>query len=1250
MKSFKISVKKMLLLFAMLMLGTTLTFAQVVTLPSVTGKVGTTVTVPISVTGLGSNVKSYQFTLSYDNTKIDITGASNTGTISDVAGSLLQANPDLTNGKLYVAWASPTAITATSGNFINLTVSFKVAGTSALSVGTTFLFNSTQITVANGSATAATIEVSAGSVANAQKGVEVLIPINTSALVTADNVRSFNFTLTYDAAKLQILGNTVANALGVNGTTAENNTTAGTYLLSWASGATNPVTTAAVGALVFVRAKMLVKGSTDVTLGAFTYNAGTPAVVRANGTITAVNQAPVFGTNTTPLNVIENAAVSFTLVATDADTDPMTYAMTSPTLPTGANTTVPTFNTTTGAFSWTPGYRQAGTYAFVFTASDGSSTSDPLTISIIVANPVTTPTLLPNAPTSAVNGGSVVTFSLGGADVDVDNVLTYTVSPTTLAGSLAQPAVSTAGVFSWTPGFHQAGTFPFTVTVSNGTNTTTATLSLTVNNVNTVPSFTATGAAQMPDQTIMEGQTLTFTYKAVDAESDVINYYKTNPTPAASTIDASTGVFTWTPALGSAGTSQIVILASDGTLTATSRITTVIVTAAPAPTLTAVAPVTVAEKSVVSITLVGATTNPSGTPLVYSMSGAPIGSSLTAGVFTWTPDYGTAGTFNVTFKVTDNLGLTATQAAVITVTKKQEAPTLTLSPVGPYTKTEGQNLSVLLVGADLNPGDVSGLQYSFTPAITGATLSTAGVFSWTPTVGQAGTYTVTFTVKDADNLTGTAVANITVNAAQAPTLIFTPAVPVGGYTVAEQGTLTLTLSSTDPNSGQTAAYSVTGNPTGSSLSTAGVFTWTPGLGTVGTYNVTFKVTNSPLGLSATQTVVLTVTRTNVAPTLAAVAAVTASENQAVSFTLVGADANPGEVLTYSMAGNPTDATLNASTGAFAWTPGYDQAGSYSITFKVTDALGLFATVVAQFTINDVNRAPTLALNPAGPAFTVAEGAPFTLTLVGADLDTDNTLTYSMVTTPPSIAGAALSATGVFTWIPTYTQSGSYSIDFKVADYKGTTAMGTSATVTATITVSNTNRAPVFTATIPNGTVVAVHKAPNPVYYNFQFVGNDPDGQPVAYSLIAAPTGASITTDGLFTWAPTLAQAGSSYVISVQISDGSLTALYTGIIFASSTITAVNEYSGIPTEYVLMQNYPNPFNPTTSIKFGLPTESNVRLSVFNILGQEVALLVNQTMSAGFHKVNFDASQLTSGLYFYKVQAENFVQVKKMMLMK
>lgn len=95
---------------------------------------------------------------------------------------------------------------------------------------------------------------------------------------------------------------------------------------------------------------------------------------------------------------------------------------------------------------------------------------------------------------------------------------------------------------------------------------------------------------------------------------------------------------------------------------------------------------------------------------------------------------------------------------------------------------------------------------------------------------------------------------------------------------------------------------------------------------------------------------------------------------------------------------------------------------------------------------------------------------------------------------------------------------------------------------------------------------------------------------------------------------------------------------------------VEEVVEIPTEFSLSQNFPNPFNPTTNIKFGLPNEANVTLRIFNILGEEVATLVNKVMPAGFHTVSFDASGLTSGLYIYRIEAGSFVQVKKMMLMK
>jgi uncharacterized delta-60 repeat protein len=89
---------------------------------------------------------------------------------------------------------------------------------------------------------------------------------------------------------------------------------------------------------------------------------------------------------------------------------------------------------------------------------------------------------------------------------------------------------------------------------------------------------------------------------------------------------------------------------------------------------------------------------------------------------------------------------------------------------------------------------------------------------------------------------------------------------------------------------------------------------------------------------------------------------------------------------------------------------------------------------------------------------------------------------------------------------------------------------------------------------------------------------------------------------------------------------------------------------IPKELELNQNYPNPFNPATTIKFNLPTDSNVRLNVFNVLGEEVAELINNNMQAGFHSVEFDASGLNSGIYFYKIEAGGFSQVRKMMLLK
>jgi len=89
---------------------------------------------------------------------------------------------------------------------------------------------------------------------------------------------------------------------------------------------------------------------------------------------------------------------------------------------------------------------------------------------------------------------------------------------------------------------------------------------------------------------------------------------------------------------------------------------------------------------------------------------------------------------------------------------------------------------------------------------------------------------------------------------------------------------------------------------------------------------------------------------------------------------------------------------------------------------------------------------------------------------------------------------------------------------------------------------------------------------------------------------------------------------------------------------------------IPTDFNVYQNYPNPFNPTTTISYDLPKAGNVIVKVYNLLGKEVATLYNGFQQAGNHKVKFDASSLSSGVYIYSVQFGSNTISKKMILMK
>ena len=90
--------------------------------------------------------------------------------------------------------------------------------------------------------------------------------------------------------------------------------------------------------------------------------------------------------------------------------------------------------------------------------------------------------------------------------------------------------------------------------------------------------------------------------------------------------------------------------------------------------------------------------------------------------------------------------------------------------------------------------------------------------------------------------------------------------------------------------------------------------------------------------------------------------------------------------------------------------------------------------------------------------------------------------------------------------------------------------------------------------------------------------------------------------------------------------------------------------GVPEEFVLTQNYPNPFNPETAIDFGIPDDGHVRISVYNLLGQEVGMLMDAELEAGYYNVPWDASDQPTGVYFYRIVAGGFSAMRKMILMK
>ncbi len=436
-------------------------------------------------------------------------------------------------------------------------------------------------------------------------------------------------------------------------------------------------------------------------------------------------------------------------------------------------------------------------------------------------------------------------------------------------------------------------------------------------------------------------------------------------------------------------------------------------------------------------------------PLTFSANGLPAGATITPShtygqaVVSWVPTASDAGTYSVTLIVTNTgngnpiLVASDQQTIHLVVRSDDQAPVLT-NP-GDQSVVEGQTLTVALNANDPD-GDV--LTYSVANAPLGSTFDPVhGVLTLATNLFEAGDYpNIMFSASDGF-LTSTQSITIHVTKTNhAPTLL-----PVATQAGREGALVQFTLLATDPDGGDQTYAAVTSLPAGAALNAqTGIFTWTPSYTQSGNYAITFSATD-PGGLSSTTTVSLQIANVDRAPTLA-VSDQTVLVGAALDFTLAGSDPDVGDILTYSATGLPAGALLDPTTGAFAWTPGAGQAGTYSVVFTISDGqMSDSQTAVIRALLS--SQAPTVTLELT-PSFPVDPGQQVIVHATATGLASIATLALTLNGQPVTLDGQGryfytASAPGRVQFVATATdvggQVGTASTVVKVIDPSDTVA-------------------------------------------------------------------------------------------------------------------------------------------------------------------------------------------------------------------
>ncbi|NVN98206.1 MAG: fibronectin type III domain-containing protein [Geobacteraceae bacterium] len=657
----------------------------------------------------------------------------------------------------------------------------------------------------------------------------------------------------------------------------------------------------------------------------------------------------------------------------------------------------------TGEYVDSSGVSPRATYTYQVRAFRGNSYADSnlatvtmpgysaADAALCVAGPLPNQPQITSTPVTVASEGVLYSYTVTATAVGSGNSIASYALAVKPNGMNINPAT---GAITWTPDFSQSGSMNVTVRVTDALGVTAIqSFVIAVANDTQLPRISSAAVTTCFGVICTVGQGYSYQVTATDPEGSGISYGLITA-PAGMTISSS-GLITW---VAQSGANSVVVSVSNGSKTATQSFSIPVsdyhplaITSSPNTSAVNGAPYTY------QLTV----TNSDNYPLIYSLTTAPAGMTISAGgTITWVPASSQSGDSPVTVQVSDRSGASPVSQSYTLTVSQYNVPAITAIPS--QTASEGVQFSYQVV-ATAPLGGI--LTYSLSGAPTGMSISTSGLITWTPAAGQgASGSAITVRVQAGSVSANSSTQTFTLNAPYiSSTPGATPRASVGviySYTVSTNAAGC--TGSCTPVSYSLINSGVTPPPTGMAINaSSGALSWTPTSQQTGYIPVTVKAAFGTSGKFATQTFNIAV------PYINSTAVATAAVGTAYNTTVTAVDPSGGS-FTYSLINSgatppPTGMDINPATGAITWTPAQGQGGnSVPITVKAT----VNGTNPAIYALQSFNLSVVAITST--PEYSALAGYAYSYQVH----TTGTALTYSLDTAP---AGLTISSTGLVSW-------------------------------------------------------------------------------------------------------------------------------------------------------------------------------------------------------------------------------------------